>query len=415
MTKTVLVVDDDQAVREALAQTLELAELSPMVAGSFIEAKDHIGPGFDGVVLSDIRMPGRDGFHLLDHALKADPELPVILLTGEGDIPMAVAAMDRGAFGFLEKPCATSELLPVIERALKTRGLVLENRRLKAQLEQGDPASRMIFGRSEQSQVLRRQVRQVAATAAEVLVTGAPGAGIFKVAEVIHLSSSAAQRPFVKRASAGLGVAGLEAAFAEAAGGTLYLDEVSQLAGEVQFALVDRLEQGPGARLIAGSSADLEAAVEEGRFSPDLFYRLDTMRVHSPALKERPEDIPVMFRQYVRQAAEQAGLPAPEVTPEVIAALMARDWPGNARALMSAAMRFVLSGGEGEEASAVGQSDLGLTDQMAQIEKSLLANALRRHEGRAAEVAEALKLPRKTLYDKLAKYGLKPGDYRQGE
>ena len=410
MTRTVLVVDDDAAVREALAQTLELADLEPRVAASFIEAKDHIAADFDGVVLSDIRMPGRDGFFLLDHALKIDGELPVILLTGEGDIPMAVAAMNRGAFGFLEKPCASAELLPVVERALRARALVLENRRLKAQLETGDPAARMIFGRSELSQALRRRIRQVAATGADVLVTGAPGAGISKVAEVIHLSSRTAQRPFVKRAAAGMDLSALEGAFQEAAGGSLYLNEVGQLSVEAQFALSERLESNSGTRLIAGTTAELETAVAAGQFSPDLFYRLDVMRVHSPALKERPEDIPVMFRQYVAQAAEQAGLAAPEITPEVIAGLMARDWPGNARALMSEAMRFILGAGEtgGEE----GASDLGLVEQMAQIEKSLLAAALRRHEGRAAVVADALKLPRKTLYDKLAKYALKPDDFR---
>ena len=132
MTNRVLLVDDDAAVREALGQTLELADLEPLTAGSFVEAKDHIGPGFDGVILSDIRMPGRDGFHLLDYAREADPDLPVILLTGEGDIPMAVRAMAAGAFDFLEKPCAPGDLVAVIERALRTRALVLENRRLKA-------------------------------------------------------------------------------------------------------------------------------------------------------------------------------------------------------------------------------------------------------------------------------------------
>ncbi|KAA2316113.1 sigma-54-dependent Fis family transcriptional regulator [Pseudooceanicola sediminis] len=409
MTRTVLLVDDDAAVREALAQTLELADLEPRIAASFIEAKDHIAADFDGIVLSDIRMPGRDGFFLLDHALKIDGELPVILLTGEGDIPMAVAAMDRGAFGFLEKPCASSELLPVVERALRTRALVLENRRLKAQLETGDPAARMIFGRSEQSQALRRRIRQVAATGADVLVTGAPGAGISKVAEVIHLSSRTAQRPFVKRAAAGMDTAALDVAFQEAAGGSLYLNEIGQLSVEGQFALSERLESSSGTRLIAGATAELEQAVAAGQFSADLFYRLGVMRVHTPALKERPEDIPVMFRQYVAQAAEQAGLAAPEITPEVIAGLMARDWPGNARALMSEAMRFVLGA---DEAGEEGASDLGLVEQMARIEKSLLAAALRRHEGRAAVVADALKLPRKTLYDKLAKYALKPDDFR---
>ena len=130
---TILVVDDDAAVREALTQTLDLANLRAVPVGSFIEAKDHIAASFGGVVLSDIRMPGRDGFHLLGHAQTVDPDLPVILLTGEGDIPMAVEAMGQGAFDFLEKPCAADDLLPVLHRALQTRALVLENRRLKSQ------------------------------------------------------------------------------------------------------------------------------------------------------------------------------------------------------------------------------------------------------------------------------------------
>lgn len=409
MIRRVLLVDDDAAVREALGQTLELADLTPQRAASFIEAKDHIAPGFEGVILSDIRMPGRDGFHLLNYTQEVDPELPVILLTGEGDIPMAVEAMKQGAFGFLEKPCASADLLPVIERALKTRALVLENRRLKAQLETGDPAARLIFGSSVLSNRLRDQVRQAGATRAEVLIVGAPGTGISKVAEVVHLMSAAARRPFVKRPAAGLTREAFEAACADAEGGALFLDEVTAMPRDTQFAITEWLEHGPSTRLIAGSSTDIARAVEEGAFSPDLFYRLDVMRVRLPALSERPEDIPVMFRQYVAQAAEQAGLPAPEITEETIAALMARDWPGNTRALMSEAMRFVLGmrgpdTGEGAE--------MGLAEQMAQVERSLLSAALRRYDGHASAAAQALKLPRKTFYDKLARYGLRPDDFR---
>ena len=142
MTNQVLLVDDDAAVREALAQTLELADLKATAVNSFVAAKDLITPQFDGVILSDIRMPGRDGFHLLDYARQQDPELPVILLTGEGDIPTAVDAMRQGAFGFLEKPCGPADLLAVVERGLKNRNLVLENRRLRNLVEAGDPAAR---------------------------------------------------------------------------------------------------------------------------------------------------------------------------------------------------------------------------------------------------------------------------------
>lgn len=409
MNREVLVVDDDRPVREALAQTLELADCKVRATGSFIEAKDHIAADFPGVILSDIRMPGRDGFHLLDHAHGIDAELPVILLTGEGDIPMAVKAMGAGAFDFLEKPCAPEQLVAVIDRALNTRRLVLENRHLKAQLETGDPAARMIFGTSDLAESLRHTVRQAARAGTEVLVTGPPGAGVSKVAEVIHLMSKGANGPFIKRAAAGLTPDGLDAAYGQATGGNLFLDEVMALPTESQYALLDRLDPGGEARLIAGSTADLAQAAANGRFNADLYYRLEVLRVRIPALSERPEDIPVLFRHYVAQAAEQAGLAAPEISPDHLAALMAQDWPGNARSLMSAAMRFVL----GMPDSGADTAELGLAEQMARLERSLLIAALGRQNGRAAQAAEALKLPRKTFYDKLARYGIRPEDYRR--
>jgi two-component system C4-dicarboxylate transport response regulator DctD len=409
MIRNVLVVDDDRPVREALSQTLELAEYTVRAAGSFIEAKDHIARDFAGVILSDIRMPGRDGFHLLAHTRALDEELPVILLTGEGDIPMAVKAMGQGAFDFLEKPCAPDALIPVLDRALKNRALVLENRRLKAQLETGDPAARMLFGTSRVAEDMRQTVRQAARAGTETLVIGPPGAGVSKVAEVIHLMSPRASGPFVKRAAARLDPPTLDAALLAARGGTLFLDEIPALPMDSQYALLDRIESGSETRLIAGSTADLEEAARAGRFNADLYYRLEVMRVRIPALSERPEDIPVLFRHYVAQAAEQAGLSAPEISPDHLAALMAQDWPGNARSLMSAAMRFVL----GMPDSAAEAAELGLAEQMARVERSLLIAALGRQNGRAAQAAEALKLPRKTFYDKLARYGIRPEDYRR--
>lgn len=409
MTRKVLLVDDDVAVREALGQTLELGDLEPATYGSFVAAKDHITSDFPGVILSDIRMPGRDGFHLLDYALEIDPELPVILLTGEGDIPMAVRAMSKGAFDFLEKPCATADLLAVLERALRTRALVLENRELKRKLETGDAAARMLFGTSDQSDALRQRVRSVAPTRAEVLVTGAPGSGVSKVAEVIHLMSPMAQGPFLKRASASISAHDVTVLCQEAAQGSLFLDEVQGLSTDAQYAVLEVLEQGPKARVIAGTTADLSKAVEAGIFNADLFYRLDVMRVRIPSLAERPADIPILFRHYVQQAAEQAGIVAPEVSSEYLTTLMTREWPGNARSLMSAAMRFVL--GMPDEVSEA--AELGLAEQMAQVERSLLIAALGRQNGRATAAAQSLKLPRKTFYDKLARYGIRPEDYRR--
>ncbi len=408
MSRTVLLVDDDAAVREALAQTIELAGMECIAAGSFVVASDHITPGFDGIIVSDIRMPGRDGFHLLSYVRGIDPDLPVVLLTGEGDIPMAVKAMGEGAFEFLEKPCAAKELLAVVERALKTRTLVLENRELRQLVESGDPAARMIFGVSDLATDLRTHVRRVAQAQGEVLISGAQGSGISKIAEVIHLSSTRSKRPFLKRAGSGMELTALSEALAEGKGGSLFIDEITMLPAQTQLALAERLEEGSGARLLAGSTRDLGREMEAGRFNTDLYYRLTVMPVRVPALAERPEDIPVLFRRYVAQAAEQSGQTPPDITPQIEAGLMARDWPGNARALMTEAMRFVMGMSDAPRMDA----GLGLAEQLAQVEQSLVESALRRAGGQATEAAKMLKLPRKTFYDKCARYGIKPEDYR---
>ena len=406
MINRVLLVDDDASVREALGQTLMLADYRVTAAASFIEAKDHIAVSFDGVVLSDIRMPGKDGFDLLAHTRAVDADLPVILLTGEGDIPMAVRGMSDGAYSFLEKPCPPKDLLAVIERAMQTRGLVLENRRLKSQLETGDAAERLLFGTSAQAQTLRQSVRAAARTDTEVLITGAPGTGVAKVAHVIHVMSRP-DLPIEKRAGAALTPAGLEEALAKAGQGTLFIDEVANLPPDIQLVLAEMLEPHTGARVLAGSYRDIAEEAAAGRFHPDLYYRLNVVNVHIPALQDRPEDIPVLFRHYVQSAADQAQVQVPEISSDVIGRLMVRDWPGNSRDLMNAATRFVLG------LSNFDSTDTpGLAEQVAQVEAALLVQALRQHGGRAAEAAKTLKLPRKTFYDKLARHGIRAETYR---
>lgn len=410
MTDRVLLVDDDTAVREALGQTLDLADLKPILAASYIEAKDHISHDFAGVIVSDLRMPGKDGFALLEYVRAIDPELPVILLTGEGDIPTAVKGISGGAFDFLEKPCAPADLLVVIKKALHSRALILENRALRQQLETGDAAARLLVGTSQLAQDMRRRIRAVAGTAAEVLITGAPGTGTSKVAEVIHLLSRNTDGPFTKVSAAEFGPDQIGTTFSQAQSGTLFLDEISALSAGAQFALLGHLETGQGPRLIAGTYQDLRAMTEQGRFNADLFYKLDGMRVHIPSLRERAEDIPVLFRHFVAIACEQAALPQPPITPAVLTGLMAQDWPGNARSLMNAAMRFSM--GFSEQADMQGQN-IGLVEQMAQVERSLLISALEHAGGNATDAARALILPRKTFYDKLARHNLRPEQYRQ--
>ncbi|MCP5038392.1 MAG: sigma-54-dependent Fis family transcriptional regulator [Rhodobacteraceae bacterium] len=406
MTRTVLLVDDDAMVREALAQTLQLHGLIPLTAASYIEAKDHIARGFPGVILSDIRMPGKDGFALLARTLEVDADLPVILLTGEGDIPMAVRGMSEGAFGFLEKPCDPAELLAVVEKALRTRALVLENRLLRLQTESGDAAARLLFGISPLAQDLRAKVRKAAKSRAEVLICGEPGSGTAKVADAIHQMSGDAMRSFIKLPAAGLDRSGLVAGLDKARGGTLFLDEVAALDPALQFALLELLEHPTSTRLIAGTCRDLQKEA----FNADLFYRLDIIRIRIPSLRERVSDIPILFHHYVATACEQAALPVPEITSDINAHLMAQDWPGNARALMNSAMRFAM--GLGLETIDKEGEGRGLTERLAEVERVLLVEALRRHHGAASAAARELKLPRKTFYDKLARHGIRPESFR---
>lgn len=403
MTGRVLLVDDDRAVREALGQSLELAGLRPMLAGSFLEAKDHISARFDGTIVSDVRMPGRDGFHLLGHARAVDRDLPVILLTGEGDIPMAVRAMGDGAFDFLEKPCAPSDLVATIRNALEARDAVMSARAAAQTAEAGDAASRILRGTSSLAKALRQATRAVARSGRDGLITSAPGGGTSKVAEVIHLLSERQAQPFRKLSAAGLTGDGLAQALDGA--GTVFLDEIARLPDPVQFELAGRLDLQDRPTFLAGTYQGLAEAAQDGTFNADLYWLLAANTVRIPALTERREDIPVLFRHYVALTSEQGGLTPPEITSDYLSDLMARPWPGNARALMSEAMRFAIGPVEG-------QHQLGLTEQLARVERTILQEALRRYRGRAAEVAEALKLPRKTLYDRLARHAIKPEDFR---
>ncbi|WP_161555924.1 helix-turn-helix domain-containing protein [Mangrovicoccus ximenensis] len=237
-----------------------------------------------------------------------------------------------------------------------------------------------------------------------MLVTGPDGANTPKIADVIRRLAGREAEIFERRVSAGLSVADLGAAFGAVGAGTLFLDEVAALPADTQFALLERLDAGTEALLIAGTYKDLGA---EPGFNADLRLQLDAVRVDIPALKDRVEDIPDLFLYYVADIAERSRVPVPPVPDGYLADLMARDWPGNARALMNEATQFVL-GLEGPEAG----EGLGLAEHMAQVEKTLLVRALQRNGGAASRAAEELKLPRKTFYDKLARHGLKPEDYR---
>lgn len=403
----VLLVDDDRAVLEALAQTLELEGYDVRACSSFIEAKDHLSRDFPGVVLSDIRMPGRDGFDLLELAHKTDDGLPVILLTGEGDIPMAVRGMQEGAFAFLEKPCDRAELLATIARAGLSRSQVLENRRLKDVIEQGDAAARIIIGSSPPISALRRQVRAVAATRAEVLVCGEPGTGTARVGEVIHLLRDSGG-PLVRIAAARWQGDEVGPALTAAAGGTLMLEGLCDMPAPTQAQLLSLLPDHGDTCLIATAGASPDDDMRNGRLNGDLFLRFDLARLLVPPLRERPQDIPELFRHFVRLASEQAGVAAPVIPPALPQQLAAQDWPGNTRAVQNAAMRFALGL---DDVTTPGDGG-SLAVRVARFERALIIDALQRLEGQASQAARDLGLPRKTFYDKLARHGIRAEDYR---
>jgi two-component system C4-dicarboxylate transport response regulator DctD len=424
MKLSVLVVDDDREVREALGQSLEIAGYPVVLAGSFIEATDHIAPEFAGVVLSDVRMPGKDGFALLARCQQIDKGLPVILITGEGDVPMAVRAMEAGALNFLEKPVSVERLTEVVARACALRATVLENRALKARLAAKDAAERLIIGQSEATQNLRRQLRVVAAARSDALITGETGVGKELAARVIH-ALSGGNAPFIAvncgMLTEGLtqavlfGDASRKGAFARADGGTLFLDEIGAMPLDQQVNLLRILEdrsiedrfgqlQKLDIRVLAASHEDLPEMVAKGHFRRDLFFRLDVARLHIPPLRERPEDIGALYGHFLEEAEAEMGIPSWQVA---LAALLAKSWPGNARELRNHARRAAMGL---EEAGA--PATQGLAAAMGRVEAHLIERSLAAHNGNIQQVCAALGLPRKTLYDKLKRHAIKPEQFR---
>ena len=268
----VLLVEDSLTLSSLYQQYLDKELLEVCIVEDGQSAKDFILERVPDLVLLDLKLPDISGEEVLAWIKSNDFPVAVVIITAHGSVDIAVDVMRLGAIDFLEKPCAAADLLPVLERAFDARAQVIEQRALKSELERGDPAARLLFGLSAQAEALRERVRSVAPTGAEVLVTGPPGSGISKVAEVVHLMSPVGQGPFVKRPASGLTPEGLVRVCEDAAGGSLFLDEVSAMPDATQYAALEMIEQGTGSRIVAGTTADLAALSEQGKFNADLFY-----------------------------------------------------------------------------------------------------------------------------------------------
>ncbi|MBP8885406.1 MAG: sigma-54-dependent Fis family transcriptional regulator [Pseudomonas sp.] len=443
MSAQVIVVDDEAAIREAVQQWLELSGCDVRTCASAAEALALVDRDFPGIVVSDVRMPGTDGLQLLDKLLQIDSDLPVILVTGHGDVPMAVQALRQGAYDFIEKPFTPERLLDSVRRALDKRRLVCENRQLRQQVADKGRIESQLIGISRPMENLRRQILELAGTSVNVLIRGETGSGKERVARCLHDFSARARKAFAALNCAAIPETIFESelfghesgAFTgaqarrigrieHADGGTLFLDEVESMPLAQQVKLLRVLQEKTLERLgsnksiqvdlrvISAAKPDLLDEVKAGRFREDLVYRLNVATLHIPPLRERREDIPLLFEHFAHEAALRHGREAPPLAPSELARLLGHDWPGNVRELINAAERHAL--GLSSPPPAERFAGQALAQQMEAFEAQCLHNALLQCQGNIAAVMEMLQLPRRTLNEKMQRHGLARGDYLPG-
>lgn len=442
----VLFVDDEEHLRLASKQALDLAGFEVECFSSADRIRDFCSRNFAGVVVSDIRMPGQDGISLMNELLEIDPELPVILITGHGDVQLAVEAMRAGAYDFIEKPFASAHLTDTVGRALEKRRMTLEIRKLRSAVGGRDLIEARLIGRSAPMVEIRRQIRAVAVTDADVLITGDTGTGKEVAARALHAASSRRDKPFVAINCGALPADLIESElfgheagafpgairarfgkFEHARGGTVFLDEIESMPLELQVKLLRAVQERTITRLganepidldvrfVAASKLDLEHVADDKSFRRDLLYRLNVVTLRMPTLAARKEDIPRLFIQLANEAAARYQRDPVDVPPGILAAMTNREWPGNVRELRNAAERYVLgldAQGSGGEAGAPKAS---LAVQVGEFERGVIAAELAANGGSLKLTYESLGLSRKTLYEKLQKHGLKREDFIASE
>ncbi|MDE2120300.1 MAG: sigma-54-dependent Fis family transcriptional regulator [Betaproteobacteria bacterium] len=436
----VLIVEDDPEVRHGIAQALDLAGLGAVLPLPDAEqALRAVEPGMRAVVVTDVRLPGIDGLQLLVRLKALDPALPVIVITGHGDVQTAVEAMRAGAADFLEKPFSSERLAQIARQALLTRCAYLDA------LQLDDAPQRIesqIVGRTRVMCDLRHKLLALADVDASVLIFGETGTGKESAARSLHAFGSRGRHPFVALNCAGLpeslfdseifghepgaftGATARRIGRIEFAGAdTLFLDEIETMPMLLQAKLLRVLQERSFERLgsnesrpmqcriVAGTKVDLRKLATQGGFREDLYYRLAVVELRLPPLRERLQDVPLLFQKFVFDAAKAAGVPLRPIPGAYLSDLMTRDWPGNVRELRNAAERFVLgmlSGDElGEPADASAET---FEQRVSAFERHLIVQALQRAGGRVSAAAADMGLARKTLYDKMRKLGVARSD-----
>ncbi len=446
----ILIVDDQQAVREELAFALDYEGYKTAEAAEGEDALRQIDDGDVAMVLLDIKMPGEDGLQVLSRIKEQRPDLPVVMISGHGDIETAVVAVKNGAYDFLTKPFDTDRVLVSIKNALRLADLASENQALKVELAR----DYQLLGKSEKIEQVRHLIARVAPTEAQVLITGENGTGKELVARQIHAQSKRNRGPFVALNCAAIPTELVESElfghekgaftganqarvghFETTNGGTLFLDEIGDLALDAQAKLLRGLQEHVvtrvgstksievDVRVVAATNQDLPARVEEKKFREDLYYRLHVIRIHMPPLRERAEDVEILASHFLQQASRRNGLPDRKFTPEALEHLRALPWPGNVRQLKNLleAAAILAEGpeirvseliitGAPEHGSASGPDWFGsetLEDFKGTVEKEFIRRKLEENGGNIKRTAERIRIQRSNLYKKLERYHLK--------
>ena len=445
----ILLIEDDEDVRRSTMQALNLAGFEVEPFGSAEGARAHIGFGAPVIVVCDVRLPGLSGTEWLPQIRTIDAELPVVLITGHGHVPMAVQAMREGAYDFIEKPFTSERLLAVVRHAVERRQLALQVRSLRDALEDWHGIQAALIGRSAQMQQVRRTVMTLAETSADVLIYGETGTGKELVARCLHDHSERRREHFVPLNCGGLPesladselfgheVGSFTSAnrlrvgkFEYANEGTLFLDEIESMPMAVQIKLLRALQERSierigsnkaipfDCRVVAASKFDLQTLSDQQKFRADLYYRIGVAVIELPPLRERREDIPLLFEHFTLLAASRYERAAPMLSSAQLADLMGYAWPGNVRELRNVADRFVLgllgdrltlARRPGEGAAGL---PTGLPQQIEHYERTVIIEELRRHKGDQAATAAALGIARQTLHDKLRRLGIAADEFR---
>jgi two-component system C4-dicarboxylate transport response regulator DctD len=437
-------VDDDAQVRSANAQTLQLAGFKPLPFASATEALERLDANFAGIVVTDLRMPRMDGMQLFRRLKALDPDLPVILVTGHGDIETAVEAMREGVYDFLSKPFAAEQLIRSVKRAVEKRSLVMENRALFAEAQLAAEHS-PIIGNTPIMRRLRDTLRAVADAEVDILLIGETGTGKEVVARELHRLSQRRKGAFVALNCGALPESVIDSelfgheagAFTGAqkkrvgliehsSGGILFLDEVESMPLNTQVRLLRVLEgrevmpvgtnttRAVDLRVVAAAKGDLGAPERRAEFREDLYHRLNVVTVRIPPLRERREDIPLLFAHMLERAVKRFQRPAPEVLDSVRGYLERHDWPGNVRELGHFAERFVL--GLAQEITAGGMTSTAaesLPKRVDAYEERLIRETLAAHKGDVRSTLAELGIPRKTFYDKLQRYDINRSSFEE--